>query len=519
MHVRMFSLIKIRPSCVMSTLAQVTARSAAVLVVLVMLLDYPQTTMAQPSFGYDTTPPTPYVQTPPASAPPQNLYPSPPPPILGTPPASQNPTPSLPPPLPTPTTTSPAKWNGSYPSSDFREDIVPRQFILWPENLPYVKFVYFCQQVWKLPKRNLTDFSYNGGDARLQTRPYFDLGLVDIHNRPYLRRWIIDWRVDVNRLVCPVVCEYTDIQRLYQYRLHRDVLLTGFAFGVIVVAILQLGTAVSIILLWVLNLNQIRRKVGETGKTDQDQSLIAFLWDWCNHLAFWLNIVRDWVHLVLLVIVGFSMMEAAGHSNFFEWRSMLFYNFGVTYSWLTLLAVISSVLCQCAQFLSSRKPKEVSAPATNPPSKTTSSKNLAKKASKKTTGPLLTDVPLAASPENSSESPEPSPRDSTASRHVKSSEGSGNLVQEFWDSDDWKYQRIFGQIGVLILMSMYLLSVDDSDGKSMDSLASVIFGAIVVACIWSFAVATIIAIRSLRFIFNISCTKKSVAKVSEVEMC
>ncbi|KAG0580947.1 hypothetical protein KC19_4G212500 [Ceratodon purpureus] len=497
MHVRMFSLIKIRPSCVMSTLAQVTARSAAILVVLVMLLDYPQTTMAQPSFGYDTTPPPPYVLTPPASAPPQNLYPSPPPPILATPPASQNPTPSLPPPVPTPltTTTPPEKWNGSYPPSDFREDIVPSQFILWPENLPYVKFMYFCQQVWKLPKRNLTDFSYNGGDARLQTRPYFDLGLVDIHNRPYLRRWFIDWRVDVNRLVCPVVCEYTDIQRLYQYRLHRDVLLTGFAYGVIIVAILQLGTAVSIILLWVLNLNKIRHKVGETGKPDLNQSLIAFLRNWCNHPAFWLNIVRDWVHLVLLVIVGFSMMEAAGHSNFFEWRSMLFYNFGVTYSWLTLLAVVSSILPQCAQSLTSQKLKPVPEQATDLPLNKASSKNLAKKASTKKSGPLLTtDVPTAASL-------------------------SENLVQALWGSDDWKYQRIFGQFGVLILMSMYLLSVDDSDGKSMDSLASVIFGAIVVACIWSFVVATIIAIRSLRFIFNTSCTKKSVSEDSEVEMC
>jgi hypothetical protein len=219
------------------------------------------------------------------------------------------------------------------------------------------------------------------------------------------------------------------------------------------IAGLELGVLAFITLLWVANFDGIRRKEGPP----EDQSLVEFLLDWCKNLEFWLTFFPDWIHLVLLVMVGFTMMEGAGHSNFFEWRCLLLFNFGVTYTYLTLSAILSSFLFQCAQFLSSRNRK--AAPSLSKPA----SKNLSRKAS------------TLSSP----------------------AEEFGNSVKEFW-SDDWKYQRIFGQIGVLVLMAMYLLLVDDSLGQNMDSLASVIVGAIVVACIWSFAVATVVAIRSIR---------------------
>ncbi|KAG0580946.1 hypothetical protein KC19_4G212400 [Ceratodon purpureus] len=496
-------------------LAQLMTRSsAAVLAVFVLLMDSPTASVAQ-SFGYpgwppqDMSPPAISSPSPPVLlTPPASQYPTPPPPpVLLTPPASQNSVPwpsppvlsaAMPPPAPAPV----VPWNDSYPASDFRAEYVTKSFLLWPENLPYAKFVYFCQQQLVQTKRNLTDFSYKEGEGRLQTRPYFDLGLVDKHNTPYFRRWRIDWRVDIHRLVCPVVCEYTDIQRLYEYRLHRNVWLTGFACGIIAIAVLQVGVMVSIILLWVVNSDQVRRKDGH----EKDQSLPEFLWDWHMSLEFWLDDFPDWVHLMLLVMVGFSMMEAAGHSNFFEWRSMLFYNFGVSYTWLTLSAVLSSILFQCAKFLSSRELVAAETPELSSSLSTTPSKNLTKTPSKtpsriastKRLGPLL---------EDSTTSPFDPLDDSRKS------------VREFWDSDDWKYQRIFGQIGVLILMSMYLLLVDDYEGKSMDSLASVIVGAIVVACIWSFAVATIVANRSLRRIFRrifskSCCTSKPTVKTS-----
>lgn len=59
---------------------------------------------------------------------------------------------------------------------------------------------------------------------------------------------------------------------------------------------------------------------------------------------------------------------------------------------------------------------------------------------------------------------------------------------------------MFGQLGVLVLMGSYLLFVDDDSGSAMDSLASIVLGAVVVACIWSNGVSLIISVRSIRSI-------------------
>ena len=56
----------------------------------------------------------------------------------------------------------------------------------------------------------------------------------------------------------------------------------------------------------------------------------------------------DCIHIFLLIAVGFGMIEAMGHSDLHSWRVSFFYNVGVIYTYLTLLAVASSLFRQLA---------------------------------------------------------------------------------------------------------------------------------------------------------------------------
>lgn len=61
---------------------------------------------------------------------------------------------------------------------------------------------------------------------------------------------------------------------------------------------------------------------------------------------------------------------------------------------------------------------------------------------------------------------------------------------------------MFGQCGVLVLMGIYLMGVDDDEGLGMDSLGGIVVAAIVVACIWSGGVSAVVAGRAVRAIFS-----------------
>lgn len=61
-----------------------------------------------------------------------------------------------------------------------------------------------------------------------------------------------------------------------------------------------------------------------------------------------IDTIADCIHIVLLIAVGFGMIEAVGHSDLHSWRVRCFYNFGVIYTYLTLLAVASSLFRQLA---------------------------------------------------------------------------------------------------------------------------------------------------------------------------
>jgi hypothetical protein len=64
-------------------------------------------------------------------------------------------------------------------------------------------------------------------------------------------------------------------------------------------------------------------------------------------------------------------------------------------------------------------------------------------------------------------------------------------------TDDWRWQRVFGQVAVVVLMGTYLGLVDDDTGSSMDNLAGIALAAVVAASIWSAASTAVVAFRAL----------------------
>jgi hypothetical protein len=57
-------------------------------------------------------------------------------------------------------------------------------------------------------------------------------------------------------------------------------------------------------------------------------------------------------------------------------------------------------------------------------------------------------------------------------------------------TDDWRWQRVFGQVAILVLMGTYLALVDDDAGSSMDNLAGIMLAVMVAVNIWSAAFTT-----------------------------
>ena len=140
--------------------------------------------------------------------------------------------------------------------------------------------------------------------------------------------------------------------------------------------------------------------------------------------------IFDWVRLGILVMVGFCTMEAIGHSDHFGWNSMIMYNAAVSYIYYTCFAMISSFLHQCAYYQKAHDPE-------------------------------LT-------------------RSMAFIRLVATDESASKLLVQL--SEDLRWQRVFAQLGVLVLMGRCLLLVDDDTGSAIDNI---VLGAVVMACIWS----------------------------------
>jgi hypothetical protein len=195
----------------------------------------------------------------------------------------------------------------------------------------------------------------------------------------------------------------------------------------------------------------------------------------------WADFISDLVHLMLLAVIGDCMMEAVGHSNLHMWRASIMYNAGAVYSYLTLFAMVSSFLRQLAPV-----PR--------------SDDNHMQKGNDQPRDALA-----QRSDDNHTQKVNDQPQDAPAQRSddnhtqkVKPWDAAVKRLKDF--PDDWRWQRVFGQVGVLVLMGTYLALVDDDTGSSMDNLADVVLAAVAAASIWSVGSTALAGFRALVFL-------------------
>lgn len=75
-------------------------------------------------------------------------------------------------------------------------------------------------------------------------------------------------------------------------------------------------------------------------------------------------------------------------------------------------------------------------------------------------------------------------------------------------SEDWWWQRLFGQIALLLLVGTYLMFVDDDSGAALDNIAALVLAALVVVCMWSGGVGLVVAGRTLSHIARHLITRR-----------
>ena len=159
---------------------------------------------------------------------------------------------------------------------------------------------------------------------------------------------------------------------------------------------------------------------------------------WLPDIGTFEDMVAECVHLLMLVIAGFCMIEGVSHSSTMSWRSTCMLDAGVIYTYLTFFAVISSFLRQVASACS----------------------NFYAQAD-------------AVSP----------------SRNAQ-------LTVET-DGNDWRWQRVFNQFAVVMLMTAFLSYNENMAGNALDSLVGVIWSVVVVAGTWSIGVSIVIGARAV----------------------
>ncbi len=306
-------------------------------------------------------------------------------------------------------------------------------FVLWPEMLNGV-FNYCCED--GASNYSLANFTYGLDQGQLDPRPYFDLGVVDTF-LPYWYFWTF-WQAPTKSISFPLHCDYTDMHHLFVSRFWNKTIVLGAKTGAGLVGILQLAVLVCVLCLWTW-------RFPCPGRWGIKLSRCQMLHGWFCRWEY-ADMITDWAHLILLALIGGCMMEAIGHSSLHMWRASVMYNAGAVYSYLTAMAILSSLVRQCAMCILPRP-----------------------------SGDALP-VPL------------------------RKKRLSGRAWKDLRTvTDDWRWQKVFAQFGVLILMGTYLALVDTDDGGAMDNVAGIVLAAVVAACIWSAGVTFVVFFRSAAF--------------------
>ena len=367
--------------------------------------------------------------------------------------------------------------------SDFRNDSTKNFFRVWPEDV--YNFSYCCED-GSDHQYNLFNFTYSKHGARIISRPYFDLGYVETLLSPYWKQWRF-WQVPQRKIVLQNFnCDFTDLHHLYTHRFWTKVMRDGTVLALKLILLLQCVVIAFVVLKWFWNVcchvartNKFRQKGGRNSSPSKESSS-----SWSNFIhtktgsdmrRWWFTQPRweDWfsdlLHMYLIVVVGGCLIEGTGHSDPTKWRAIILYNTAVVYAWMTLLCLISTVLRQVtvSWFDESEQDDEMEQQRR---------RETYKKKKEKSTNPNQLQLAAALQQE-------------ARPNHT--------LLKI---TEDWRWQRVFGQLAVLILIGTYLMFVDDDSGSAMDNIAALMFAAIVVACMWSGGVGLVVTARAIAHI-------------------
>ncbi|CAK9858716.1 unnamed protein product [Sphagnum jensenii] len=383
-------------------------------------------------------------------------------------------------------------WNYSISNcSAFRNDTVMSFFKVWPETLDD-GFTYCCQD--GTTNLSLSNFTYGPTQGALDPRPYFDLGAVS-RFKNYWKAWTF-WKVPREEIYYPLHCDYTDLHSLYVSRFWRHTVPLGVETGIVLCVILQ-ALVLIVLIVWFCIKKSEERKMLWDGWFRHEKLQRLEEWFWRSG---WADFITDLVHLMLLAVIGDCMMEALGHSNLHMWRASIMYNAGAVYSYLTLFAMVSSFLRQLAMCSDITNTSEDAQDASDDNNR--ESHNL-QNGEQSGAVEHNNDIPQSIGASNNhatvADVEDSNSRYEKKQRRIK-------LEARAWDdalkglkdvTDDWRWQRVFGQVAVVVLMGTYLSLVDDDTGSSMDSLAGIVLAAVVAASIWSAASTAVVAFRAL----------------------
>lgn len=201
--------------------------------------------------------------------------------------------------------------------------------------------------------------------------------------------------------------------------------------------------------------------------------------------------IADSLHLLLLVMAGFCAIEATSHSSSTSWRSTCMLDAAVIYTYLTLFAVLSSFARQLATACRETA-RDMEADAER---KETEMHNVINEHNS-----ILSVAGHSHDDDDATHAAIPRSL-STASRPARSQGDDDDDHGK--EGNDWRWQRVFNQFAVVIVMTSFLSYNENFVGDALDDLVSVIWSVIIVAATWSIGVSIVIGARSVVFLVKL----------------
>lgn len=369
-----------------------------------------------------------------------------------------------------------------FPANLFRNETDRMYFKKWPEDFAHPRFRFHCQDASSM--YSLSNFTVNCDQmfGRLDPRPYYDVGIAD-GLQPFYKHWRYS---EIPTLEIQLWCERTDMHRLYAHRIVHEMLLPAVLSGIVLVIIVEVAV-VSVLCMSARRRALLKKRVQSFR---QERMALKLLSTYLGGS----DVIADCLHILLLVMAGFCMIEGVSHSSSMSWRSICMLDAAVVYSYLTLFAVLSTIARQVATACrEAARDKQIDADKYDVEMQSAINER---------------DKPMASENDDEGQAPRPmrrvTPRSLSTTpqgrRGVVGVDDDDDEDEYGKDGNDWRWQRVFNQCGVVVLMTAFLTHNENFAGTALDSLVSVVWSVIMVAATWSIGVSIVVGARSLTFL-------------------